>query len=555
MNIIKLTFISKAKVAFVLLALFFSQYSYAQKQVVSPKVTEAVLYLNQARVVSEASVSLNKGHNELVLAGLSQYVDDHTVQVTVGERTQIISITTSYNYLQDERTVPAIRKLLDKKEGLEAQVSEETARQKSFELQMELIKKNATMGSEQSRTPESIASMAAIAQKETFKITNSINAVKLKLKDLNKELRQINQQLNEERTSVNELSKQIVLELSASSAHQANVELSYMIGNAYWTPSYDIRASSDDDNIEIVYKADVVQNSGLNWEQVKLTFSSYRPRDNQNRPILHPQYVSTNQPNAPMYAGDKAFLSNALQSKVSGMVIMSDSVELEEELSLTRQDATSMPPPPPLTQVENSNVGVEYVLNERKSLSSTHRAQSMVLQSTKTPARHIFHVVPKISTNVYHLANIQDWQKLNLLAGTANIYYSNRFMGTTNINPKYTKEELPVSLGIDERIVVQRKQINDFKSQNLLKKTENLYNYEIKVQNGSSQAINIEVLDQIPLSKQNEVIVTPIELSKIKADDNGTLLWNLELAPRETETIILKYKVQYPRGEQVFFEH
>jgi hypothetical protein len=61
-----------------------------------------------------------------------------------------------------------------------------------------------------------------------------------------------------------------------------------MVNNAGWYPTYDIRAKDISSPVELVYKANVSQNSGEDWRNIKLTLSSGNPTTNSTKPELAP---------------------------------------------------------------------------------------------------------------------------------------------------------------------------------------------------------------------------------------------------------------------------
>ncbi len=508
---------------------------------VNTKVDKATIYLNRALVNSTASVQLNKGLNQVTIMGLSAYTNDNTYEIKLGNKAQMVSMTPSVNYLNEEQEVsPKIKKLKKRKEEIQQEINQIDNLIESLTEQMNVISKNTLMGQDQSRTPESITALASFVQKETVRIKSLQVHEKNKQELLQKELQKIEKQLNEERAIANLLCKELVLEIEAKETHLCLISLNYILGNVYWIPSYDIRANADQKSVEIVYKAEVVQASGMHWENVQLSLSSFRPRSNQNRPILSPERVGSQMPNEIEKEDLKIkAVSNSFQ-------MLRDKVHVEEKAEAIMETNFVM--------VDMNQVGLVYDLSSPKSLPSSTKAQTITLQNRNVEAKYRHHVVPKITTDVYLLANIQNWQDLSLLYGKAQIYYENSYMGTTIIDPNYTKAEFPISLGVDERIVAERRDVKDYENEQILRKTDKLYHFEIKIKNNSHQAIKLEVLDQLPLSNKNNVEVTPLNTSGVTADDNGTLLWVRDVESGKEENITLKYSIKYPKGEELYFK-
>jgi len=144
---------------------------------------------------------------------------------------------------------------------------------------------------------------------------------------------------------------------------------------------------------------------------------------------------------------------------------------------------------------------------------------------------------------------------LNLIAGEANIYFENRFIGTSFIEPTTFDDSLSISLGKDEQINIERKQIKDFESNNIFRnKVRERVKYEIKIRNTKNQPLSIIVEDQIPVSTNDEIKITTINLSNGEINqDSGVIQWRLNLLPKETKILILEYEIEYPKGKKIAF--
>jgi hypothetical protein len=78
------------------------------------------------------------------------------------------------------------------------------------------------------------------------------------------------------------------------------------------------------------------------------------------------------------------------------------------------------------------------------------------------------------------------------------------------------------------------------------------FTYQITVKNNKSEAVNIVLKDQYPLStnKDIEVELTDAAIAIINKD-TGTLTWNLSLQPNETKTLNFSYNVKYPKDRTI----
>ena len=126
-----------------------------------------------------------------------------------------------------------------------------------------------------------------------LEIANTINALSEKQQKLNETLQKLNNKLEvdtskEEKTSSGKLIVQVMNEVAGA----VPLDISYLTNNATWTPFYDLRAESVTSPINMMYKAQVIQNTGIDWKKVKLTLSSGIPNQNNQVPLLNAWFLN-----------------------------------------------------------------------------------------------------------------------------------------------------------------------------------------------------------------------------------------------------------------------
>ena len=146
-----------------------------------------------------------------------------------------------------------------------------------------------------------------------------------------------------------------------------------------------------------------------------------------------------------------------------------------------------------------------------------------------------------------------DWDELNLIEGDANVYFENSFVGSTYLDPSSLLDTLEISLGKDERIVIERKKLKDFEERRFFgSKTRESLSFEISIRNTKSEPIEINVEDQIPVSTDESIKISPKELSGGELEEQtGIINWRLNLKPNETKKLILNYQLEYPKGKRI----
>jgi uncharacterized protein (TIGR02231 family) len=161
-----------------------------------------------------------------------------------------------------------------------------------------------------------------------------------------------------------------------------------------------------------------------------------------------------------------------------------------------------------------------------------------------------------MSQLAYLTGNIIDWAKQSLLSGEATLYFENTFVGKSMLNVNQLTDTLTISLGTDPGILVKREKRKDFTSKKVIgaNKTDT-YSFLVTVRNNKSNAIQITVNDQIPVSSNSSITVETSELSGGKVNnETGIVKWDIDLKPQEKKELVLTYSVKYPKNQNVILE-
>ena len=139
------------------------------------------------------------------------------------------------------------------------------------------------------------------------------------------------------------------------------------------------------------------------------------------------------------------------------------------------------------------------------------------------------------------------------MEGPANVYYAGTYIGQSYIYTRSTDDTLNLSLGRDRKVLVTRVKQKDLTSTKYIGGTKKeSYAYEITVKNNRKTPINLELNDQVPISKQGDITVETVETSKGEYDPiTGKLKWNLILQPDENKKIEIAFSIKYPKNKSV----
>ncbi len=536
----------RSVIAFIVLILSGSNLSAQGEKVIKADIKHVTVFPDRAQIDHESSVALLPGKTILKLTGLSPYIDAQSIQVKGFGDFTILSVNHQNNYLQNLEEAPEVKKIRSQMETLLIKVEDEKAAITVLkEKEAFLVANRAILVKETTFTIEQLKSVMELYTSNMDQVTMTILKKNRLIKEYEKEITALQQQVSEKLGKQRLPSGEISVAVTSEKQLTGKLLFSYVTGNSGWYPSYDIRVDDIKKPVTIFYKANVYQNSGVVWDNVKLSFSNATPWVAGDIPIMYPWFVDYyNYPVARM-----------LKGKVAG-VRMNEEPVMMEMTSEDKMEANEMAAAPVIVEKQVGETTITFDIAIPYTIPSDGKIQTVEIQQLTAPADYKYVTLPKLSTLAYLTANITDWAKLSLQSGEATLYFENSFVGKANLSVNQLTDTLTLSLGTDNSILVKREKRKDFTSKKVIgtNKTET-YSYLLTVRNNKSTPIKITLNDQIPVSSNSGITVEPLELSGGRYNEQtGEIKWDLEIKQEETRQIVLTYSVKYPKDKTVILE-
>ncbi|KMQ60195.1 hypothetical protein ACM46_18390 [Chryseobacterium angstadtii] len=503
------------------------------------EVKQATVFLQGAKVFGSTNVSLQKGRNKVRIINLPNNLDENTYKINLEKSTTLLSITPQSNFLKTEDLSEGEKKLDDERKKLQKQVNLLNIQIKNLTGEQNIINDNLKVSTNDKSTPqEQLIKLTEFYRKRMLEIDNQVFILNEQKAVLDEGIAKINKQYAEEQTHKNTNRKELILEILADRETNLNLGVSYIVSDAGWIPSYDLRAESVKKPLEMVYKGKIYQKTGQDWKNVKLFVSTYRPSYNQDRPILSPLYVAEYTP-----YNERAETANYSLKAATKEV---NSYQIRQDAAISQSQI-------PVATVSDSQMNVIYELNYEQTIVSQEKEQYVILDKKQIDATYKYHTVPKLNNQVFLMAFIKNWQNLNLISGEANIYFEDNYIGKTNITSHYVKDEFPISLGVDERITVKRIKLEDKTSQkNFNTNKWETESFQIIIRNNTKENIELEILDQLPISENSKIQVKALEIGNGSLDGKtGSILWTRNIGSGSSDKINFSYEVKYPKDMQI----
>lgn len=543
---------------FFILFLYCGLQTWAETRIPS-RITEATVYRSGAKLTNVASVRLMAGSNQIVFEKLPVDLNPNSIQVRIEGKADLLSAFFRQATIElNQPNGAAIKALQDSIETVNDRILRLMAENDILNKEESSLQDNQKRVGAGEKSTLSVNDWKEMTQYYHTRLTEIKNR-QLEITFQRRKEDRLMAGMNERLRKLNHRETQtlgeIVLQIESAIAQTLNISCVYFITQAYWTPAYDLRAEAVDKPLRMVYKAVVSQQSGFDWQAVKLKLSSARPLSNNNRPILTPQYVDY------YVARPIRDLDDGLAGKAG---VQSNVYNLSQVRTEDRRDmAKPSTGPGDLGEVvvtdeevviEESTSGEEFEITAPQSIVSGAEPQTVRYKEEQMDAIYQYHAVPKMDPGAFLLAKIPNYGRYGLLSGTAQIFFKDTYVGQSEIDTKTVSDTLLLSLGRDEDISIKRvkptdlaytpKFLNNFKRE--------LVAYDIVVKNNKKIPVNIEILDQIPVSKQDDITVELEERSGAQySADFGKLLWHLEVPAYSSKTLRFKYWLKYPKDRTV----
>jgi uncharacterized protein (TIGR02231 family) len=505
-----------------------------QKPVTS-SIEEVTVFRSGAQITRQATVELTAGRNEIVFQGLAPSLSAQTIQLSGDAGFMILSLTHRQDYLDEHPQQERLQQLTAQRDSLQRLIQDKETSINIKQQEKNILLSNTNLkGGQQNLSVSELKQAMEYFHQKLSELETEILAIEREVSGLRTELEKIKKQINELNSSASQNSSVITAVLQSESEQQVQLTLTYLVGNAGWNPSYDIRVDDTEGPVNLSYKANVYQSTGVDWNDIQLEISSSIPDRGGALPQLFAWGIDFTQP-----AQDPVRFKSETGSE-----------QMRAAVDQRQQENRPMP----VEQIENQT-SFSYRIDLPYDVSSGGKPLAVEINREELPAAYRYYTVPKRRNAAYLTAQITNWDQYNLLPGDANLFFENTYVGRSSIDPRSVGDTLSVSLGQDQSIVTDRTKLKEFEEKNFFgNKVRESRAWEISVRNTKDRPIYIEVMDQIPVSQNEDIKVSLKRASGANVDSQtGMLTWQFQLGAGEVRNLQFEFEVEYPRGKQVNF--
>jgi len=541
---------------------------------VKSKIKKVVVYQQGAQIQRRANYTVSKGISKIYMESLSPQIDANSIQINATGNIILLDSKYSIEYPKPEvdntniKVIPL--KIRNEIKSLTDSIFNYSYKALGFQYKLDvlnsekrIIENNGTIKGT-GKVNDSIPLLADAIEFYHVKM----NKINLSLLNLNRKkalLSKVQSRMNTRLQTLNNYNHanqftpptnkppiyKITITVSAKETTSGRINVSYLVNNAGWIPQYDLRSKASNNTINLTYKAQVYQNTGVKWDNIRLSLSTNNPYANKTKPELQPWYVyySNNYQNRKFKEKSISYSANKNKS-LAPQTIQNESLYYEVTEDSKDISATSSTA---FTKMIEQLISVEYAIDLPYTIESTNEKYMVLVNSKTLKTNYKYYAVPKIDLSSYLVAQITDLDNLNLLPGDATIFHDGAYLGTTYLNPSIMSDTMNLSLGKDPKVLLKRTLLKKESKQKIIgDKIIKTYAFRIEIKNHKNKTTKITIQDQIPITQNPEIEIEITDLSRGKLNKvTGVIEWDLKLKAKETKTLELVYTIKYSKNQNI----
>jgi uncharacterized protein (TIGR02231 family) len=530
---------------------------------IETQITAVTVYTDRALVTRQGKINLTGTERALTVSNLPTTLDPESVRVggKGSVAVQLQGVTTDRQYTTEP--------VADRIAQLTAQIDRLGADKRRLQSQIDTLKlqSNFIQGLRE-QTQESFSRSLARQQIGLEDTQNFLDFIGTKTTEyafagedlrqqqqqIDKQLQSLRLQLEEVETPYSQESFEITVAIEPAGTGEFQLELSYVVDRAHWTPLYDLRVQSTSKTIQLNYLAEIVQTTGEDWSNVSVILSTAKPGLGTLPPKLDPWYVDIP---APMMMRRRGMASKSADmmelsagavtpAPMATMAAFEREEVAEEPIEYTAETVTA--------EISQQGSVVTFQLGGGGNIPSDGNPHKVTIFNDNFPCQFEYIAMPRLVSFAYLQAKAKNRPEgATLLPGQANIFRDDVFVGTSNLENTAPGQEFTLNLGIDECIKIDRDLSERQVDRTFLGGNRRItYAYRLSATNLLNIVTHIQINDQIPHSRTEQLKIKLIKISpQIQLGELGRLVWNLDLPANKKIEINYQFSIEHPEGVRV----
>ena len=586
-----MTFIRSVSVCLLLFVLLVVVPISASGDTADSRITAVTVYSDRAYVTRTAGSELTAEEHTITFENLPSALVERSLQATgFGIAGASILDVTAKNIYVESTVNERVKGVEDQIKNLKSQRRILDDRGKILEEQRAFVQR---MLQSSTNSPANGAATAVAARpsldewqrlysysEETLgKITTEQQSLDNQREELQARQTALELQLREWSGAKGRQSKSVAVRVQLTTPGRLEISLRYEIPNAGWTPAYDARLRSVERFVDLTYFGFVRNGTGEDWNDIALTLSTARPSLGGGAPELRPWIADIARPtrsnvaSLPMLGNNVMSLSPTLTNpdlvgevKLNLAPIDSELGRGNAQVQTRTRSGTQVAVIPKEVDASTSNADVEtgitsvtFKVPGKVTVPGNNITQKVAMKENRFEATLQFQSTPKLLEAAFLIASATNSGDYPLLAGPMNTFLDDTFVANSRIKTVMPGEKFDLAFGADDGISVKRKLVNRFSEDTGLtsKSRKITYNIVVTLTNNKTTPEKVAFKEPTPVSRDEKIVVkvlapqekeigTVANPREVTREEDGKLVWRVNLRPGEKREFPLRISIEYP---------
>lgn len=340
--------------------------------------------------------------------------------------------------------------------------------------------------------------------------------------------------------------------------NEDQLELSYLVRDASWSPRYDLRTTEDMAKCELVYRAEVRQQSGEDWAQARVSLATVEPALGLVGPTPRPMWLNLAVERKRGAIEDSVALAPTAGLRGLGYAAPNASAGDSASLAGRKRSAEST-----WAQVEAAGVQATFVLARPETILSRPEPTRVLVGRASLDMDLERRCLPAVDTNVWRVGRAENTSPWVILPGPATLFLAGNYLGTSNLERVRVGEDFDLPLGSDPNLTVERVQSEDLaKPPGVFgSKTSEFEAFRVTVSSNAAKPVNVIVQEVFPRTRSSKIGVELERSSQAfltgerwdrEHEESGVRSFALTVPAGGEQNLTWRTVIKYPSKDRIY---
>ena len=273
---------------FSMLLLNLAAISQVKKIQAETAIQNVTVFSSGARIERSASVSILPGRTEISFAGLSNQLDQQSVQLKADADITLLSVQSTKDFLSERKIEQEEKIFIERNNSLKDKLDLDLKLLDVYKNEEAMLIKNQVIGGTSGVKTTELKDALDLQRQRLTEVYQKQLEIQKRILEEQQDLQRFKLQLQEISKKKDSINYIVTALVDSKETKNVKFQLLYNIKDAGWYPTYDVRINDITGPLKVLMNANVFQRSGETWKDISLILSTGNPNDNATPSSLQP---------------------------------------------------------------------------------------------------------------------------------------------------------------------------------------------------------------------------------------------------------------------------